>query len=117
MSRASVTVKRRPPSQKAWPLRASVTSPAGWRTDARKGHRLAHGCRCDRRQHGHGSRERAWAVDILHLREALTQTGWGDLIGGCAGQDNRAVGGYDNHYHTLANPAKGEKPGERVPGQ
>jgi hypothetical protein len=90
--------------------------------------------RGDRRQHGHGSRERAWAVDILHLREALIQTGWGDLIGGCEGllipanppkeaiearrrQDNRAVGGDDDHYHTLANPAKGEKPGERVPGR
>jgi hypothetical protein len=71
---------------------------------------------------------------MLHLREALIQTGWGDLIGGCEGllipanppkeaiearrrQDNRAVGGDDDHYHTLANPAKGEKPGERVPGR
>jgi hypothetical protein len=71
---------------------------------------------------------------MLHLREALFQTGWGDLIGGCEGllipanlpkeaiearrrQDNRAVGGDDHHYHTLANPAKGEKPGERVPGR
>jgi hypothetical protein len=61
---------------------------------------------------------------MLHLREALIQTGWGDLIGGCEGlhiaanppkeaikalrrQDNRAVGGDDERYHTLSNPAKG----------
>ncbi len=39
----------------------------------------------NRKPHGHGSRERAWAVDTLHLREALIQTGWGDLISGCEG--------------------------------
>jgi hypothetical protein len=32
-------------------------------------------------------------------------------------RDIRAVGGDDDHYHTLANPAKGEKPGERAPGR
>ena len=70
---------------------------------------------------------------MLHLREALIRTGWGDLVGGCEKllipasapkeaiearrrQDNRAVGGHD-HHHTLADPAKGEKPGEWVPGR
>jgi hypothetical protein len=64
------------------------------------------------------------------VREALIEAGRADLIGGCEGlipanppkeaiearrrQANRAVGGEDDdHYHTVANPAKGEKPGER----
>jgi uncharacterized radical SAM protein YgiQ len=67
------------------------------------------------------------------VREALIQAGRADLIGGCEGlipanppkeaiearrrQANRAIkvkGEDDNdHYHTVANPAKGEKPGER----
>jgi uncharacterized radical SAM protein YgiQ len=63
------------------------------------------------------------------VREALIEAGRQDLIGGCEGlipanapqeaiearrrQVNRAVGGDDDHYHTVANPAKGEKPGER----
>jgi uncharacterized radical SAM protein YgiQ len=65
------------------------------------------------------------------VREALIQAGRADLIGGCEGlipanppkeaiearrrQANRTVkGDEDNdHYHTVANPAKGEKPGER----
>jgi hypothetical protein len=61
------------------------------------------------------------------VREALVQAGRSDLIGGCEGlipaeppqaafdarrqQANEAVKG--DHYHTVANPAKGEKPGER----
>jgi uncharacterized radical SAM protein YgiQ len=64
------------------------------------------------------------------VREALIQAGRADLIGGCEGlipanppkeaiearrrQANRATQGEDNdHYHTVANPAIGEKPGER----
>jgi hypothetical protein len=65
------------------------------------------------------------------VREALIEAGRGDLIGGCEGlipanppkeaiearrrQANRAVGGDgdEDHYHTVANPARGEKPGER----
>ena len=62
------------------------------------------------------------------VREALTQAGRADLIGsGCdclipahppkeaiearRPRANQAVQG--DHYHTVANPAKGEKPGER----
>jgi hypothetical protein len=66
------------------------------------------------------------------VREALIQAGRADLIGGCDGlipanppkeaiearrrQANRADQGDDDHYHTVANPAKGEKPGERGAG-
>lgn len=68
------------------------------------------------------------------VREALIEAGRQDLIGsGCdclipsnppkealearRRQANRAVnGGEDDHYHTVANPAKGEKPGERGAG-
>ena len=68
------------------------------------------------------------------VREALIEAGRADLIGGCDGlippqppkeaiearrrQAQRAVGGdQDNdHYHTVANPAMGEKPGERGAG-
>jgi len=60
------------------------------------------------------------------VREALIQAGRADLIGGCDGlipahppkeaiearrrQANRSVQGEgdDDHYHTVANPAKGE---------
>src|SRR5262249_33936027 len=67
------------------------------------------------------------------VREALIQAGRPDLIGnGCdclipvqppkeaiearRRQANRAVEG--DHYHTVANPAKGDKPGERgLPNQ
>lgn len=64
------------------------------------------------------------------VREALIEAGRGDLIGGCDGlipdqpprealekrrrDANQAVQG--DHYHTVANPAKGEKPGERGAG-
>ncbi|MBY0460512.1 MAG: YgiQ family radical SAM protein, partial [Gemmataceae bacterium] len=65
------------------------------------------------------------------VREALIAAGRADLIGGCDGlipaqppkdaiesrrqQANRALkgDGDGDHYHTVANPAKGEKPGER----
>ncbi len=65
------------------------------------------------------------------VREALIQAGRQDLIGGCDGlipanppkeaiearrkAANRSARGDedDDHYHTVANPAKGEKPGER----
>ncbi len=68
------------------------------------------------------------------VREALIQAGRADLIGsGCdclipasppkeaiearRRAANRAVNGDDDdHYHTVANPAKGEKPGERGAG-
>ncbi|HEY8503082.1 MAG TPA: DUF3362 domain-containing protein [Gemmataceae bacterium] len=68
------------------------------------------------------------------VRGALIQAGWQDLIGsGCdcpipanppkeaiearRRQANRVVGGDDDdHYHTIANPSKGEKPGERGAG-
>jgi hypothetical protein len=70
------------------------------------------------------------------VREALLQAGRADLMGGCEAlvpanppkhaiearrrQANRAVHGDDqnDHYHSVANPAKGEKPGERgLPGK
>lgn len=68
------------------------------------------------------------------VREALIEAGRNDLIGnGCdclipaqppkeaiesrRRQANRAVQpNDDDHYHTVANPAKGEKPGERGAG-
>jgi hypothetical protein len=65
-------------------------------------------------------------------REALIEAGRQDLVGGCEGlipaqppkeviearsrQANRAVGGDDDHYHTVGNRAKGEKPDERGAG-
>lgn len=64
------------------------------------------------------------------VREALILAGRSDLIGGCEGlipanppkeaieakrkQANAAI--QSDHYHTVANPAKGEKPGERGAG-
>jgi radical SAM superfamily enzyme YgiQ (UPF0313 family) len=67
------------------------------------------------------------------VRETLIEAGRGDLIGGCEGlipanppkeaiearrrRANQAVhGDDDDHYHTVANPAKGEKSGERGAG-
>jgi radical SAM superfamily enzyme YgiQ (UPF0313 family) len=67
------------------------------------------------------------------VRGALIQAGRADLIGGGCDclipvhppkealearrqRANRAVQGDDDHYHTVANPAKGEKPGERGAG-
>ena len=65
------------------------------------------------------------------VREALIQAGRADLIGGCDGlipanppkeaieakrrHANEALRG--DHYHTVANPARGEKPGERGAGR
>jgi uncharacterized radical SAM protein YgiQ len=65
--------------------------------------------------------------NYFEVREALTQTGRADLIGGCEGlipaqppkeaiearrrQANAAL--RNDHYHSVANPAKGEPPGER----
>jgi hypothetical protein len=66
-------------------------------------------------------------VNEFGVREALVKANRSDLIGGCEGlipanppkealearrkQANAAVRG--DHYHTVANPAKGEKLGER----
>jgi len=65
--------------------------------------------------------------NYFEVRDALLQAGRADLIGGCEGlipanppkeaiearrrQANNAVKG--DHYHTVANPAAGEEPGER----
>ena len=68
--------------------------------------------------------------NFFTVREALIQAGRSDLIGsGCdclipaqppkeaieARRRQANAGGCD-HYHTVANPAKGEKPGERGAG-
>src|SRR6266481_4044352 len=67
-------------------------------------------------------------ANYFEVREALLQAGRGDLIGnGCDAliptqppkeaiearrrRANEATPG--DHYHTVANPARGEKPGER----
>jgi len=68
--------------------------------------------------------------NYFEVREALVKANRADLIGGCEGlipanppkealearrrQANSAVQG--DHYHTVANPARGEKPGERGAG-
>src|SRR5438552_10107299 len=65
--------------------------------------------------------------NYFEVRQALIEAGRQDLIGGCEGlipaqppretltarreRANYAVRG--DHYHTVANPANGEKPGER----
>jgi hypothetical protein len=65
--------------------------------------------------------------NYFEVREALIRAGRGDLIGGCEGlipanppkeaiearrhQANAAARG--DHYHSIANPAQGEAPGER----
>jgi hypothetical protein len=66
--------------------------------------------------------------NYFQVREALLQAGRGDLIGGgCdalipsvppkealrARMDRVNDAVREDHYHTVANPAKGEKPGER----
>src|SRR3954464_12326566 len=69
-------------------------------------------------------------ANYFAVREALIEAGRQDLIGsGCdclipsqppkeaietrRRRANRAVQGDNDHYHTVANPARGEKPGER----
>jgi uncharacterized radical SAM protein YgiQ len=63
--------------------------------------------------------------NYFEVREALVQAGRTDLIGGCDGliaahppkealEARRRTGDTD-HYHAVANPAKGEPPGERGP--
>ena len=59
------------------------------------------------------------------VREVLLQAGWADLIGnGCdclipalppkeAIEARRRAANDPDHYHTVANPVKGEQPGER----
>ncbi len=57
------------------------------------------------------------------VRQALIESGRTDLIGGCDGLipanppkealDARRKQANADHYHTVANPAKGEQPGER----
>jgi len=63
------------------------------------------------------------------VREALIKAGRADLIGGCEGlipahppreaiearrrSANRLAATEDDHYHSVANPARGERPGER----
>ncbi|MDB5306672.1 MAG: YgiQ family radical protein [Gemmataceae bacterium] len=65
--------------------------------------------------------------NYFEVREALVRAGRADLIGGCDGlipanppreaiearrrQANQTV--QEDHYHTVVNPAKGEKPGVR----
>ena len=63
--------------------------------------------------------------NYFEVREALTQANRTDLIGGCDGlipanppkeaieARRRQVNPVGDHYHTVANPAKGEPPGER----
>jgi uncharacterized radical SAM protein YgiQ len=67
--------------------------------------------------------------NYFQVREALLQAGRQDLIGsGCdclipanppkeAIEARRKRANNDDHYHTVANPAKGEKPGERGAAQ
>jgi hypothetical protein len=61
--------------------------------------------------------------NYFEVRQALAEAGRGDLIGGCDGliptqppkeaiEARRKQANHD-HYHTVANPARGEKPGER----
>jgi len=58
------------------------------------------------------------------LRDALAQAGRADLIGGCDGlipahppkEALEARRREADHYHTVANPATGEAPGERGAG-
>jgi radical SAM superfamily enzyme YgiQ (UPF0313 family) len=63
----------------------------------------------------------------FEVRQALVESGRADLIGGCDGlipanppkealEARRRRANDGDHYHTVANPAKGEKPGERGAG-
>ena len=60
----------------------------------------------------------------FEVLRALVEAGRPDLIGGCDGlipaqppkeaiEARRCRANDDDHYHTVANPAKGENPGER----
>ena len=63
--------------------------------------------------------------NYFEVREALTQANRTDLIGGCDGlipanppkeaieARRKKVNPVGDHYHTVANPARGEPPGER----
>ncbi len=63
--------------------------------------------------------------NYFEVREALIQAGRSDLIGGCEGlipaqppkeaieARRRQANVKGDHYHSVANPAKGEQPGER----
>ncbi|MFT3878944.1 MAG: YgiQ family radical SAM protein [Gemmatales bacterium] len=67
--------------------------------------------------------------NYFEVRKALVEAGRADLIGGCDGliganppkealDDRRQRANQGDHYHSVANPAKGEKPGERnMPNQ
>jgi hypothetical protein len=66
--------------------------------------------------------------NYFEVREALIQVNRTDLIGGCEGlipanppkeaieARRRQANAGGDHYHTVANPTKGEKPGERGAG-
>jgi hypothetical protein len=64
--------------------------------------------------------------NYFEVRDALAQAGRADLIGGCNGLipehpprealEAKRRPAKNDHYHTVANPAKGEKPGERGAG-
>jgi hypothetical protein len=65
--------------------------------------------------------------NYFEVREALIQANRADLIGGCEGlipanppkeaiDARRRRANDPDHYHTVANPAKGEQPGERGAG-
>jgi hypothetical protein len=86
--------------------------------------------RSDRRQHGRGSRRPQINFTVP---EAVIQAGRSDLMGDVCDclipsqppkeaiearrrKANQAVTEDDDHYHTIANPAKGEKLGERGAG-
>jgi len=62
--------------------------------------------------------------NYFEVRKALIEAGRHDLIGGCEGlipaqppkeavEARRRRANDPDHYHTVANPSKGEKPGER----
>lgn len=61
--------------------------------------------------------------NYFEVRQALIDAGRGDLIGGCDGLipaappkealDARRQRANADHYHAVANPARGEQPGER----